>query len=261
MKFLRFAFKYLIYLFKAQSRHGLHSPFVYKLLDEVILNKNQYYSYEEIESLRAQLLMSDKIITVTDFGAGSHLTPQKKRKVREIAKHSAKPAKYGKLLFRLVEFFKPQNMLELGTSLGISTLYQAKANSDGNFITLEGCPEVAAIAESNFKKLNSNNIKLICGNFSETLPQAIEVLPKLEYVFFDGNHQKEATLDYFNKCLKKSQNESIFIFDDIHWSRGMEEAWEEIKKHHAVTVTIDLFFVGLVFFRKEQVKQDFILRF
>ena len=261
MSLVRFIYKYILYLFKSQSRHGLHSPFVYELMDKVILNDNEYYAYKEIQSLQAQLLLSDKKINVTDFGAGSSLTPKTQRKIKDNARHSAKSVKYGKLLFRLVNYFKPKTMLELGTSLGISTLYQAKAAPDSTFITLEGSTEVAEEAKLNFQKLKASHIRLICGEFSETLPVAVEELSPVDYVFFDGNHQKKATLHYFNLCLPKSQNHSVFIFDDIHWSKGMEEAWEEIKNHPSVTVTIDLFFLGLVFFRKEQVKQHFILRF
>jgi predicted O-methyltransferase YrrM len=186
-----------------------------------------------------------------------------KRTISEIAERSLKSEKYGQLLFRLVNHFKPNTILELGTSLGISTAYLASANPNSKVITIEGCPNIASEAKKNFEILGLKNIESVIGNFDSVLPAALCQLPTADckLVFFDGNHKKEPTLRYFNQCLELADNTSVFIFDDIHWSNEMEEAWEEIKSHPQVTVTIYLFFLGLVFFRKEQVKQNFIVRF
>lgn len=144
----------------------------------------------------------------------------------------------------------------MGTSLGISTLYQAKADGRARVITLEGCPEIAAVAQENFKRLKANNIELMTGNFSTTLPQALRKMQRIDYVFFDGNHRKTATLNYFHEALKYAHEGSVFVFDDIYWSQEMMEAWEEIKAHPQVTLTIDIFYMGIVFFRKEQVTKE-----
>jgi len=201
------------------------------------------------------------MIEVTDLGAGSSQLKGIKRKVSDLAKYSAKSAKYGQLLYRLSAHFKPFNILELGTSFGISTLYLSLGNEDATTTTMEGCPEIAALAKKHFSSLNSNRIEVITGDFGKALPAYLQKNNRLDLVFFDGNHRREPTLEYFRLCLEKANDNSLFIFDDIHWSEEMEEAWAEIKNHPSVTVTIDLFFVGLVFFRKGQEKQHFSIRF
>lgn len=258
---MRFALRYLQYLLKARTRHGTHSPFVYNLLDEVIYDKRHYYVFDEIALLRKKLLKDGRIINIRDFGAGSKVNASLQRKIKNIARYSSKEEKYGQLLFRLINKFKPATLLELGTSLGISTIYQASAAQKSKIITMEGCTETAAVAIENFEKMKLDNVEIVIGNFDETLSPTLERITKLDYAFFDGNHRKLPTLNYFRQCLSKVHNDSVFIFDDIHWSDEMEEAWEEIKAHSSITVTIDLFFVGLVFFRKEQKKQDFIIRY
>jgi predicted O-methyltransferase YrrM len=231
------------------------------LIVNTIENKAPYYVYENIEKLRAGLLQSEKEINILDFGAGSTINKSNQRKVKDIAKNSAKIPKFGQLLFRLVNKFQPQVMIELGTSLGISTIYQAAANQNSKFITLEGCPETAQQAKENFEKLDVKNVEQVIGNFDTTLPKTLQGLNKLDYVFFDGNHRKDATLQYFYRCLPLINNDTLFVFDDIHWSDEMEIAWMQIKQHPDVILTVDLFFVGLVFFRKEQPKQHFTIRF
>lgn len=256
-------FDYLKYLKSSTNEHGVHSPFVFDLITKVIYFKDNYYAYSGIEDLREELLEDERTIVVSDLGAGptTFNAKTKCKKIRQIAKHSAKPEKYAQLLFRLVNYFQPSNVLELGTSLGISTAYLASANSVIKVITVEGCPEIAKIASQNFEKLGLKNIDQVIGNFEDVLPAVLGKQNHLDFVFFDGNHRKDATLNYFKQCLLKSNEKSVFIFDDINWSAGMQEAWSEIKNNSAVSVTIDLFFMGIVFFRKEQVKQHFVIRF
>lgn len=261
MKKIIFLFKYISYLLKSKTKHGVHSPFVFSLVTQVIEDKSSNTIYDRIENIRKDLLNRNEEITVTDLGAGSTFNSSKKRKVKDIAKNTAKPPIYAQLLFRLVNHFKPSVMLELGTSLGISSMYQAMGNPKGKLFTIEGCPETAKIAQQNFQKIELKNIEAIAGNFDEQLPKILNRINMLDYVFFDGNHRKEPTINYFEQCLQLAHNNSLFIFDDIHWSDEMEEAWEIIKAQPKVSVTIDLFFMGLVFFRKEQAKQDFIISY
>ncbi|MDQ3193008.1 MAG: class I SAM-dependent methyltransferase [Bacteroidota bacterium] len=255
--------KYLKYLFVSYNRHGIHSPFVYDLIDNVIYDTTNYPAFIEIEKIRVQLKKDEKELMIEDYGAGSSINPSLRRKISDIATHSLKPKKYARLLFRLAKHFKPQNILELGTSLGVTTIYlsQAQAENKCTIYTIEGCPQIASVANENFIKANVNNIKLFKGKFEEVLPDVIAQHSVWDFVFFDGNHKKEPTLSYFTTCLEKAGNDSVFVFDDIHWSDEMEQAWEIIKINPKVRVTIDLFFVGLVFFRKEQPKQDFIIRY
>jgi len=252
---------YLTYWLRAKTKHGVHSPFVFNLLTSVIKINKTYYAYESIERIRAEMLHNKNFVEVVDLGAGStHLTSNK-RKIAAIAKHSLKSPKYGQLLFRLVDHFQPRVSLELGTSLGITTLYIAAANKKARVISIEGSQAIANVAIQNFKKMDATNIKLVVGNFDDTLTNELKNIKQLDLVFFDGNHRKEPTLRYFEQCLQLAHNDSVFIFDDIHWSDEMEEAWKIIKQHKQITLTIDLFFLGLVFFRKEQVKEHFVLKF
>ena len=261
MKKLHSLVYYLIYWVKSTNEHGVHSPFVFDILNQVIYNKTPYYAYEKIEQLRAELQNNYKTLNINDLGAGSTRGNSKQKSIASIANYAAKPKKYGQLLFRLVNYFQPEIILELGTSLGITSSYLAIANSKSKVISIEGSAEIAQQAENNFKSLDIKNINLIMGNFDEQLPILLNQQKILDFVFFDGNHQKAATLKYFNICLAHTTEKSVFVFDDIYWSKEMTEAWEEIKRHPKVTVTIDLFFIGLVFFRKEQAKQHFIIKF
>ena len=258
---LRFAKDYLLHRFKAKNRHGVHSPFVYRLVDKVIYDFNPKKVYAEAETLRKQLLIDNRVIPVTDLGAGSHVNNKRQKKVSAIAHNALKPPKLAQLLYRLTADLQPRNIIELGTCLGITTVYLQKAAPGAKVYTLEGCPETAGIAKETFKKARMDNVELITGNFDDTFAAVINNLTQLDFVFVDGNHQKDATLKYFEWCLPKVHENTMLIFDDIYWSEGMKEAWAEIKAHPQVTVAIDLFWIGLVFFKQGQVKENFLTRF
>ncbi len=250
----------LRYRLTSGNAHDVHSPFVFGLLNDVISDTTPYYCYKPIEQLRSQLLADKRTITVNDFGASKNpFTYQKK--VCEIANSSLQTKKYSQLLFRLVNHFGCQQILEIGTSFGISTLYLAMSSDKSNVITLEGSMEIASIAIENFQKLKQDNIECVIGNFDDTLPKIIHRLPNVDFVYFDGNHRKEATLNYFEQCLKIKNNESIFVFDDIYWSREMASAWKIICRNPEVKVSIDLFKLGIIFFKNDLSKQHYRLKF
>ncbi len=257
-KRFQFAGRYLKYWLHA--KHTTKSEFVNGIIKEVLQSNQKFYSFQEIDGIRSALKKNNSTIRITDYGAGSRINKSQDRKISDLVKHSAKAPWLGEVLFRLVNKFEPQNMLELGTSLGISACYQIGANKKANFTTMEGCPETAKIARKVFESFNAKNVRIKVGDFSDTLSEVIDSYKELDYVFFDGNHQKKPTIEYFDKCLKKAHENSIFIFDDIHWSNGMEEAWEHIQKHPSVTCSIDIFWIGIVFFKKNQPKENFIVR-
>ena len=205
------------------------------------------------------MLRDSSTITITDLGAGSKVNQSNKREIRDIAKNSKKPAKFGRLFYRLVQKFASNTIIDLGTSLGVSTLYMAKARPQASIITFEGCPQTIQIAKKNFAICGATNIETVVGNIDQTLPERLESVPLIDFAFFDANHRLEPTLRYFETCLTKSHDQSVFIFDDIHWSDEMETAWEAIKAHPRVSVTVDLFFVGIVFFRPNQAKENFTI--
>lgn len=254
---------YFRYLFHSGNEHSIHSPFVYDLYTQVIAaKKDRNPDYKSLKSLRKELLKSDQQIEILDLGAGSRVNKSNLRKIKTIAKNAEKPEKFGKLFNRIIQRFQPDTMLELGTSLGLTTLYMSKAAPQSRMFTFEGCPETAKLASQHFNKLNAGNIEIITGNIDSTLPDFLSrTNTKLDFAYFDANHRFEPTVRYFETCLPYIGNESVFIFDDIYWSSEMTRAWEYIKAHPQVTITIDLFWIGLVFFRKEQVKENFILRF
>jgi predicted O-methyltransferase YrrM len=256
--------KYLHYYIHSKNGkgHGIHSPFVFDFVIHVLNDANRYDCYDKIEPLRKQLLRDNSIIEVEDFGAGSAVIPTAKRKIKAIAKSSLKNKKFAKLLFRIVKYYKAETIIELGTSFGITACYLACANKKSGVYTFEGSKAIADIASQNFKKSGLQNINLVRGKFDEALLDTLATIKKADLAFVDGNHRKRATLDYFSQLHKKSTPGSIFIFDDIHWSLEMEEAWEQIQQHPSVTLTIDLFFIGLVFFNPDfKIKQHFTIRF
>lgn len=258
------AFRFLKYYITASNGkgHGIHSPFVFEFITKVMNDECRFYAYDNIEQIRQNLLRNDKALTIADFGAGSSVTKSNRRKVRDIARSALKPKKFSQLMFRIINYYHTNTIVELGTSLGITTAYLASANMHSTVYTFEGSREVAAIAKQNFSSLELNNIKVIEGNFDETLSPHLEKINSVDFAFVDGNHRKEPTIRYFEQLLEKSTESSIFIFDDIHWSKGMEEAWEHIRSHPSVKLTIDLFFIGIIFFRKEQkIPQHFTIRF
>jgi predicted O-methyltransferase YrrM len=260
----KLALKYLQYYLTASNGkgHGIHSPFIFHFVTWVLNDRKQYSEYDQVETLRKQLLKDQTILTVEDYGAGSVSSKTKERNISSIAKNAAKPKKYGQLLFRMVKEYQPETILELGTSLGLTSSYLSLARPGSAMITMEGAKEVAAVARKNMDSLGIKNAKIIEGNFDDKLAAVVNELPSFGLAFIDGNHRREPTERYFHELLPKTNDQSIMVFDDIHWSREMEEAWQSIKDHSSVCCSIDLFFIGIILFRKEfREKQHFVIRF
>ena len=256
--------KYLDYYLKAANSkgHGVHSPFIYHFIRDVLNDKKEYPAYSAVEELRKKLLNDKTVLDVEDFGAGTSTGKGKSRTVSSIARDAAKPGKFAHLLFRMIQAYQPKLILELGTSLGITTSYLSLGNPAAQITTLEGSSAIANKAMENFNSLSLKNISLTQGNFDQTLSTVLDKMPAIDFAFIDGNHRQEPTERYFHQLLPKTHNDSILVFDDIHWSREMEDAWQTIKLHPSVVCSVDLFFIGIVFFRKEFLeKQHFTIRF
>ncbi len=250
---------YILFLLKSTNKHGVHSPFVFSLITKCFNKKTSTSKKKEFFKVKKWLLKDKTIIQVNDFGNGSKVFKTNKRKVCDIAKVAGIRNKNALLLIRLVNYFKPKTILEIGTSVGLSTSALSIGNKYSDIITLEGCPNTANSAKKLFEKFNFLNIKVITGEFDKTLPNLINN-QTFDFIFFDGNHTKQATLKYFTTCLTNINNDTVFIFDDIHLTKEMYQAWNIVKEHPKVTVTIDTFYWGIVFFRKEQAKQHFTIR-
>ncbi len=253
--------RYLAYWLRAVDQYSLQAPFIFNFYNEVVLDKRSFHAFEEIENLRASLIKDNREIRIQDLGSGSIASRKLKRPISHIAKYSSSNPKFSQFLYRLILHMQPKNILELGTSLGINTLYMAKANPKTPVITLEGCPSTLEVARLNFEQLGAKNIQATLGNIDTTLPTTLENLSTIDLVYFDANHTKEATIRYFSQCLSKVHAQTIFIFDDIHLSKGMSEAWRNIQNHESVTISMDIFDAGIIFFRKGISKEHYILEF
>ena len=260
----RLALKWFRYFVRASNGrgHGIHSPFVYELISEVFNDHRIFYAYNRIEAVKNSLLRDERELLVKDAGAGFVKNSRPLRKVSAIAAKSLSTQKFGRLLFRLANFYQARQIIELGSSLGISASYLASADEKSRVVTLEGSPQIAQIAMETYQRLELNQICQITGSFEDTLEEVIQTNPPADLVFLDGNHRKKPVLEYFHRILENVKPSSLIIIHDIHWSREMEEAWAIIRKHPKVNLTIDIFSAGLVFFREEfQVKQNFMIRF
>jgi predicted O-methyltransferase YrrM len=251
---------YFKFLWKSKNEYSVHSPFVFDLLVKCFYDTNSYPEYQVLGNYRKLLLENKNGIEVTDFGAGSKVFKSNKREIAQIAKTAGINSSRAELLFRLTNYFKPENILEIGTSLGLATSGLSLGNPLTKITTLEGCPQTSAVAKKQLEKFAMINVNIVTTEFESFLKSEHLKSEIFDLVYFDGNHQKDATLRYFDLLLPTITNDSVWIFDDIHWSADMEQAWETIKNHPKVKVTIDTFQWGFVFFRKEQLKEHFILR-
>lgn len=258
------ALRYVRYYMKASNSrgHGTHSPFVFEFITQVLNDNRSFYAYEKIEGLKNKLRNDQQLLYTEDFGAGAANHTNHRKKISTIARSSLSSKKFGRLLFRLANFYPAQTIIEMGSSLGISTAYLASANTCASVITLEGSADIAEIAAKNFNLLGLENIRQVTGNFDETLAPTIESNPAAGLIFIDGNHRKTPVLAYFARFLTKLPANAVIIIHDIHWSGEMEEAWTLIQQHPSVRMSIDIFSAGLIFFREEfKSKQHFIIRF
>jgi predicted O-methyltransferase YrrM len=251
---------YLKFLYHSKNEHGVHSPFVFDLVTKCFYDKNKYPEYKILKTYRSILIQNKNFIEVKDFGAGSRVFKSNKRQISKIAQTAGISIKRAELLFRIVNYFQPDSILEIGTSLGLATSALSLGSSKAKIISLEGCINTMTIAKNQLQLQNFKNIEFVNTEFSNYLKSENLQSAICNLIYFDGNHSKKATLEYFGLLLPTILNDSVWIFDDIHWSSDMEEAWEEIKNHPKVKVTIDTFQWGIVFFREEQEKEHFVIR-
>ncbi|HET8804382.1 MAG TPA: class I SAM-dependent methyltransferase [Aequorivita sp.] len=249
---------YIKFLRLSKNRHGVHSPFVYDLVTKCFNDTTKYPEYEILKSHRKALRNDNSMVQMKDFGQGSRVFKGNARKVSAVVKNAGMKKRRQKLLFRLASYFKSENILELGTSLGLGTVALSLSNEFASIKTVEGCPNTLRKAQDYFEKFNLHNIEIHQKIFSEFLEG--NTSEKYDLIFIDGDHNGERTLGYFNSLLKNIHNDSIMVFDDIYWSKNMTEAWQQIIANEKITVSIDTFQWGMVFFRKEQPKQHFIIR-
>lgn len=257
------------YLASADTFYRVHSPAIFELAKAVLEDERFFYAFRDVEDVRYEMLRSEAILEVIDFGAGAAGSHELEGGVRvhtrtaplsKIVRLAGSSPRQSRRLFRLVHHFQPKKMLELGTSVGIGAMYMACAARDAEFKTLEGCESCAGVAKVNLDILQLKNVEVVVGAFENSLVPSLEKLGSVDLVFFDGNHRREPTVHYFDVCLRYAHPRSVFVFDDIYWSEGMTEAWQAIKAHPQVTTTVDFFDFGVAFFNPDfREKQHFQL--
>ncbi len=229
---------------------------------QLVKNPNPFGDFEELKKLRKQLRVNTEMIAVSDFGAGSKKLNSSNRSIKQIVRHGIAPQKQAEFLYRFINFLNPKTVVELGTSVGLTSMYLAKAAPKARIYTLEGCENLTRFSTQLFKANHVKNIISITGNFNDTLPNLLSSLATVDVLYIDGNHSYEPTIRYFELALQKKNERTVFVFDDINWSEGMQRAWREICAHPEVTLSLDFFFFGVIFFRKEHKhKEHFILKF
>ncbi|MBN2275690.1 MAG: class I SAM-dependent methyltransferase [Bacteroidales bacterium] len=254
---------YLCYFFRARHRkgHGIHSPFMYDFVANVMNDSKKYQDYCLAEDCRKILLKDNTLIEVVDFGAGSRAHNSRHRTVASIARNASITPKYGRILYRMARYYQQELIIELGTSLGIGTHYLAAGNPDAKVITVEGDPSLAAMAAKWFSQNNLKNVTVINNTFEKALPALIPESPCTTMIFIDGNHSYAATLEYTRFFLAQIPDGSLVIFDDINWSDGMRKAWKEIREDRKSSITIDLFHMGIVIKNDQLFKENYTIRF
>jgi predicted O-methyltransferase YrrM len=238
----------------------VHSPFVFDLVTKCFYDTKKHTEYSLLKEYRKSLLKNKNYIEVSDYGAGSKVFKSNKRQISKIAQTAGISKKRAELLFRITNYFQPDTVLELGTSLGLATSALVQGNPKAKIKTLEGCQNTIHQCQLQLQKFNINTVECINTEFSSYLKNFQLQTSNFQLIYFDGNHSKQSTLNYFELLLPTISNESVWILDDIHWSLEMEEAWKIIKNHPRVTVSIDTFQWGIVFFRIEQEKEHFVIR-
>ena len=242
------------FIFKSIGRKIFLSPMVSNLVINCLHSKTDMNMKKIYNRIRKKLLSDTNYIIVTDYGEGSKVLKGNVRQISRIARYAGIRKRKGELLIRLMNYLKPKNILEIGTSVGLGTACLALGSNNSKIITLEGCPETMNVAENLFKEYNLNNIKTNVGRFQDTLSDVIWN-KKFDFIYFDGNHSKKPTIQYFEQCLSTVHDGTLFLFDDIYWSREMEKAWEYIMAHKMVSCTFDISGWGLVFFEPKYIKE------
>jgi predicted O-methyltransferase YrrM len=251
---------YLKYFFNRKKFSNIDDEFINELSLQVF-NKIKLKKYHDIDDVYNTLKKNKSTIKISDFGAGSKKSNSDSRTISSIVKNAAIPTKFGLLLNELITYTNSKVVVELGTSLGIGTAYLAKNHPESRVYTIEGCSNIYKLARTNLSSLNLDNITFFNGEFSAKLEEVIAFTGSVDFVYIDGNHTFEATSHYFNYFLENMSSKGVLIFDDIHWSKGMEKAWDVIIKSKRSRVTIDLFRIGIVFLDPSLEKEHYTLTF
>lgn len=232
----------------ADTIGNIHSPQIYSLLSHILDRSRVYYDFAKIENFRKASLENKERVYDVDYGAGSSVISKNNKSVEAVTRSSVSSARQCQILYRLVTYLKPRLTLELGSSVGISTCYLAKAYNKGKVISLEGNPSLSKLAGEKLTKLNIQNAQLVTGRFADTLPVILDQVRWVDLVFMDGHHEYEPTIQYYQWIKPMVAPSTVLVLDDIYWSKGMLQAWKEIIAYPEVTFSVDFFEFGMIFF-------------
>jgi len=251
--------QYLKHLFKSFHLHGIHSPFVFEFEKKCLRDSSYYQDYERLSRFRESVKNTPTVLQIQDHGAGSQVFKSNTRNTADILKHNSSSVKMSRLLYRVVRYFKPQQVLELGTSLGIATHAMATAAPDAQIKSIEGSAAIADFTSNHLENHQVDNVCITTNTFDDFLDKLLKETNSHQYdlVYLDGHHDGAATIVYFERLLAYSHNDTVFILDDIYWSRDMTAAWNKLCKHSKVSASVDIFEIGFLFLRKEQPQQRF----
>jgi predicted O-methyltransferase YrrM len=252
------AYCYLKHLLTAKKRHGVHSPFVYHLSDQVLSKSREFGIFEKLEALRRKLENDERVIEVQDYGAGSRVHNSSSRSVSQISKTALAPKKQSQALFKLTLELQPKRILELGTSLGLTTLYlHAAAGQNAQITTIEGAPAIAEIAKENFIHFGADTIQLRLGKFENQLSQLNQ---EFDLIYIDGDHRFGPTMNYFEKCKSLLSPKGWMILDDIYWSKEMTKAWAECVADERFNLALDFYHFGVLLRDNRKEREYYRLR-
>jgi predicted O-methyltransferase YrrM len=248
---------YLQYQWKASGPDSIHSPFVFSFYSEVLNYPYQFSIFEKLEMARQDFLLDQSKVRFEDAGAGKGWVD---KRISEIASGSLMPFSKASLLFKLCRWLKPESVLELGTCLGLTTAYLASA-TNSEVHTFEAALPLAERARKLWEVLGLDKIQLVEGKIENTLPNYLaQVNSPPDFVLIDANHRYAPTMENFYLLRDSMKEQGCLVFDDIYWSSEMAKAWKEIISDPAVTVSLDLYGFGIVFFRPMSSKENFVLR-
>lgn len=238
---------FIDFYWSAKTIYNIQSSYLHHFNNSVLETDKEYYRFQELQFIKSQLSKDNRIIEINDLGSGSAYSKNKIKSISTILNQSVSSNKKLKILFQLVNFSQAKMVLELGTSLGLSSAYMACANSNCQITTIEGDSNISMIAKEVHQKLSLNNIKILCDSFDKILPSILILPTYYDIVYIDGNHNKESTVKYVKLLLKNTHKNSIFVIDDIYWSRSMGEAWSALINMNEFTLSVDLFQMGILF--------------
>jgi predicted O-methyltransferase YrrM len=256
-KFLTRIQLFIQYLIKGRSKYYIHSPFVYDFCRFVLSRKPLQKDSDTINSIIKYYQSKKDILNLQEFGAA------RKRdyaiKIGDYLNRTAITNKYGRLLHNLVAYYQVEHVIETGTALGISTSWMALSNPNCKISSIEGNKKLCDVSNEMFIRFSITNTQVYCGLVEDVLPELAKNMKCKTLLFIDAHHTGAATMRYFAMIKSYVKDDTIVVFDDINYSAEMNDAWKNIICDERVTLSLNLYRIGVIFFNPSLSKQAFSL--